>query len=76
VVYRGSEIPEIDGHFFYSDYCGGYLRSILSTQGELVESDWTEHAGVPGQVVGFGLDPAGEMYVMTTEELLKVVPSR
>jgi glucose/arabinose dehydrogenase len=76
VVYRGSEIPEIDGHFFYSDYCGGYLRSIIPTQGELVESDWTEHAGVPGRVVGFGLDPAGEMYVMTTEELLKVVPTR
>jgi hypothetical protein len=76
IVYRGSEIPEIEGHFFYSDYCGGYLRSIHRDSGDWVETDWTDQVGVPGRVVGFGLDPQGEMYVFTTTEMLKVVPVR
>ncbi|MGH9897095.1 MAG: PQQ-dependent sugar dehydrogenase, partial [bacterium] len=25
VVYRGSAIPELTGHYFYSDHCGGWL---------------------------------------------------
>ena len=76
IVYRGTQIPEIVGHFFYSDYCGGYLRSINRQDGEWVETDWTDQVGVPGQIVGFGLDPAGEMYVFTTTEMLEVVPVR
>lgn len=77
VVYRGPSIPEIDGHFFYSDYCGGYLRSFLHEGGEAVEStDWTDQVGVPGQVTGFGVDASGEMYVMTTNRLFAVVAVR
>ncbi len=77
IVYRGDAIPEIDGHFFYSDYCGGYLRSLRYEDGQLVdEVDWTDQVGVPGRVVGFGVDRGGEMYVLTTEVILKVVASR
>lgn len=77
IVYRGERIPEIDGHFFYSDYCGGYLRSFrFDGAGAVEQTDWTAQVGVPGSVVGFGIDGAGEMYVATTEELLKVVPVR
>jgi len=77
IVYRGSSIPEIDGHFFYSDYCGGYLRSIVYQEGEEVEeADWTGQVGVPGRVTGFGVDSQGEMYVTTTETVLVVVPVR
>ncbi len=76
-VYRGEQIPEIAGHYFYSDYCGGYLRSFRFVDGELAdETHWTDQVGVPGRVVGFGLDGAGEMYVATTEALLKVVAVR
>lgn len=77
VVYRGEQIPEIDGHYFYSDYCGGYLRSFLYEDGEVVdEADWTPQVDVAGRVVSFGLDGAGEMYVLTTERILKVVAVR
>jgi hypothetical protein len=77
VVYHGAAIPEIDGQYFYSDYCGGYLRSFLYRDGEVVEqTDWTEQVGVPGNVVGFGVDSSGEMYVMTTDQVLAVVPVR
>jgi glucose/arabinose dehydrogenase len=77
IVYRGAAIPEIDGHYFYSDYCGGYLRSFLYQDGEVAgETDWTDQVGRAGSVAGFGIDGAGEMYVMTTESVLKLVPER
>lgn len=73
VVYRGSAIPELDGHYFYSDYCGGYLRSFRFDGGAAADqTDWTEQVGVPGQVVSFGVDGAGEMYVLTTGAILRV----
>jgi len=77
VVYRGHDIPELDGRYFYSDYCGGYLRSFLYQDGEVVEEmDWTNQVGGAGRVSGFGVDGRGEMYVTTTEALLQVVPNR
>ena len=77
VVYRGVAIPEIAGHFFYSDYCGGYLRSFSYDGGEVSQgTDWTDQVGVPGGVVSFGVDEVGEMYVLTTDRILKVVPVR
>jgi glucose/arabinose dehydrogenase len=77
VVYRGSAIPEIVGRYFYSDFCGGYLRSFRYVGGTVVEeTDWTSQVGVPGRVVSFGVDGAGEMYVLTTAALLRVVAVR
>lgn len=77
IVYRGPAIPEIEGHFFYSDFCGGYLRSFrYDGSGAADQMDWTEQVGVAGSVAGFGVDGDGEMYVATTEELFKVVPVR
>ncbi len=77
IVYRGGLIPEIEGHYFYSDFCGGYLRSFRFDGSVAVdETDWTSQVGVPGSVAGFGVDGEGEMYVATTRELLRVVPAR
>ena len=74
LVYRGASVPQVEGHYFYSDYCGGYLRSLLYADGSATElRDWSEQVGVPGQVTGFGVDGAGEMYVTTTNRLLSVV---
>jgi glucose/arabinose dehydrogenase len=75
IVYRGAALPQLNGHYFYSDYCGGYLRSFLYSDGTATDPrDWSEQVGVAGQVTGFGVDGAGEMYVTTTGQLLKVVP--
>ena len=75
VTYRGTAIPEVDGQFFFSDLCGGWLRSVSITDPHEV-TDWTADVGVAGQVVSFGLDRNGEMYVLTTSEILKIVPVR
>lgn len=76
VVYRGSAMPQLTGHYFYSDHCGGYLRSLRASEGAAVDQiDWTEQVGVPGSVTGFGIDGAGEIYVTTHDQLIKVVPA-
>ena len=77
IVYRGNAIPELDGTYFYSDYCGGFLRSFrFDGEGVTDETDWTSQVGIAGRVVGFGVDGEGEMYVVTTTRLLKVVAVR
>lgn len=73
VVYRGSAIPELAGRFLFSDYCGGYLRSV-DRQGGVV--DHTEDVGNAGSVVSFGVDGAGEVYVLTTEGIFPLVGNR
>lgn len=62
-VYRGTAIPELAGRYFYSDYCGGYLKSFLSGGSSVSEhTTWT----IPdiGQVLSFGRDAAGELYMV------------
>ena len=77
IVYRGQAIPEVDGVYFYSDYCGGYLRSFRYVDGGITEqTDWTAEVGIVGRVSGFGVDGEGEMYVATPEAVYKVVPVR
>ncbi len=61
-VYRGSAIPELDGHYFYSDFCSGFLRSYEFESGD---HDWTDMTGITPQVSGFGVGGDGEMYVVS-----------
>jgi len=61
-VYRGRSIPALAGHYVYADYCRGWIRSF-KVEGGLV-SDHREWRGVdPGQVMSFGEDAAGELYL-------------
>ncbi len=62
-VYRGSAIPGIVGHYFYSDYCSGWLRSFRYGDGEVTDvRDW----GIDlGNVLSFGEDAAGELYILS-----------
>ena len=65
-AYRGSELTELAGHYFFSDFCAGFLRSFRfdgSTVTELTEWD----VGNLGSVTSFGLDAAGELYLLTND---------
>jgi glucose/arabinose dehydrogenase len=69
-VYRGSAIPGIRGHYFYSDYCSGFLRSFRYENGVAVDQkDWGLSMG---HVTSFGVDFAGELYVLSGNSILKV----
>jgi glucose/arabinose dehydrogenase len=70
-VYRGAAIPEIRGHYFYSDYCSAFLRSVRYQNGVATDGkDW----GITtlGQVKSFGQDFAGELYVIAASTVYKL----
>jgi glucose/arabinose dehydrogenase len=65
-VYRGSAVPELEGRYFYGDYCGGWIRSFrLGSDGSATDvSDHTDAFGSVGDLASFGVDAAGELYVL------------
>jgi glucose/arabinose dehydrogenase len=77
-VYRGAAIPELQGHYFYGDWCGQWVRSFRYEDGAAVdEADWTNDLGQIGQVQSFGLGGDGEMYVLTQAGFVyRLVPVR
>jgi glucose/arabinose dehydrogenase len=74
-VYRGAAIPALQGHYFYADYCSGFVRSF-----RLVDGAPTEEASWPtlrpgGAIPSFGEDAAGELYVLSADgRVLQIVP--
>ena len=66
-VYRGSQIPALQGHYLYSDFCGGWVRSFRLVGGAAVESrEWPSLR--PGRhVTSFGEDAQGELYLLTED---------
>ena len=63
-VYRGSAIPEVVGHYFYSDFCTGFLRSFRAEgEGATELEEWD--VGGLGSVLSFGQDAAGELYILS-----------
>lgn len=73
-VYRGAALPELDGHYFFGDYCSGFVESLVVIDGELVgHHQWFTPGSVPG-LTSFGRDAAGELYVLATSgEVFRVV---
>jgi glucose/arabinose dehydrogenase len=68
-VYRGSEIPELDGTYFYSDWVSQWIKGFKYVDGQVTEErDWTaDLGGEVGSITSFGLDGLGELYVTTYE---------
>ncbi|WP_228894697.1 PQQ-dependent sugar dehydrogenase [Pseudoduganella aquatica] len=62
-VYRGAAIPELAGTYFYSDYCKGYLKSFAYRNGAVSGAqEWA--VDNPGNVLSFGQDAQGELYLL------------
>ncbi len=74
-VYRGSAIPSLQGVYFYSDYCSGWVHSLKYVGGLATDPrDWPTLA-TGGGVPSFGEDAAGELYVLTASgTVYRVVP--
>ncbi|HEX5695768.1 MAG TPA: PQQ-dependent sugar dehydrogenase [Acidimicrobiia bacterium] len=67
-VYRGNEIPELVGTYFYSDWCSQWIRSFRYVDGQVTEEiDWSDDLGQIGQINSFGLGGDGELYAVTHE---------
>jgi len=63
-VYRGSAIPDLAGHYFYGDYCAGFVKSFKYENGAATD-ERTWELGNIGNVTSFGQDAAGELYITT-----------
>ena len=65
-VYRGNEIPELHGTYFYTDWCSQWIKSFKYVDGQVTEErDWTDELGTIGQINSFGLRGDGEMFAVT-----------
>jgi glucose/arabinose dehydrogenase len=65
-VYRGSAITGLGGHYFYGDYCAGWIRSFRLENGE-TRDERTWEVGSIGQIFSFGVDASNELYVLTSQ---------
>jgi glucose/arabinose dehydrogenase len=65
-VYRGRKIPEIQGQYFYSDYCNSWVRSYTYTAdgSNRAWHQWLD--GGLGNIVSFGEDAQGELYICSS----------
>jgi glucose/arabinose dehydrogenase len=61
-VYRGT-IAAIRGHYFYSDYCAGWLRSVRLDSNGVVADQRTWEVGTIEGATSFGIDGRGELYI-------------
>lgn len=68
-VYRGEQIPELHGTYFYSDWVSKWIKGFEYVDGEVTAAkDWTQDlGGEVGGITSFGLDGHGELYVTTFE---------
>lgn len=75
-VYDGALFPDLAGHFFYTDFCAGWLRSFRYHDGEVRdERDWSEQVDRFDRPVAVGADADGELLVSDGEgSIWRIVP--
>jgi glucose/arabinose dehydrogenase len=71
-VYRGTAIPELVGHYLFSDYCAGWLRSFRWTGAAATDHQQWTGVSLPG-MSSFGRDAAGELYMIAGTKIWKIV---
>jgi glucose/arabinose dehydrogenase len=70
-VYRGRALPELDGSYFYADYCTAILRSVRWQSGKTWDAwDWKRALDPDFKLAtlsAFGEDQDGELYLLSLE---------
>jgi glucose/arabinose dehydrogenase len=79
VVYRGQAIPALDGVYLYADYCTALLRGFRYEAGRVTAHVDYRSALDPehrlSQVSSFGVDAAGEVYLLSLDgTVFELVP--
>jgi glucose/arabinose dehydrogenase len=77
-VYRGNEIPSLDGTLFYADFCSNWIGSLRYVDERVVDQMiWELAEGHSlGTLLSFGVDSEGEMYLLTSAGgiIYKILP--
>jgi glucose/arabinose dehydrogenase len=61
-VYRGTDIPNLDGAYLYSDNCVTQIRAFLPSDPKGTDRGFDES---PGGIASFGRDNDGELYALS-----------
>lgn len=74
VVYRGTDLPGLDGAYLISDYCGGWVHALIAgDEGAVTAVDLGLE--VPGPI-SFGTDADGRVYVLSADgPVLRIDPA-
>ena len=77
VVYRGCRVPALAGTYFFGDFCSGLVRSFRFANGAASEvRDWSSGTRGVGAPSSFGLDAAGEVYIVDYDgEVYRLEPA-
>lgn len=74
-MYRGTAIPALEGHYFYGDYCAGFVRSFALAGGVATDHQAWD-LGVLGNITSFGEDAAGELYMLVQQgDVYRISPA-
>lgn len=74
-VYRGPAIPALQGHYFYGDFCQGWVRSFRYDGGTATDMTSWPALSPGGPVLSFGEDAAGELYLLEAGgRVFRIVP--
>ncbi len=64
-VYRGAQIPELDGAYLFGDFCRPTVRAIRVDDTDTVEARTFDVDA--GPVISFGVEASGEVLVLSQE---------
>jgi glucose/arabinose dehydrogenase len=67
-VYRGAEMPELQGWYVYGDFCSGRVWAV-NAEGE--RKTPIPIADTGKRITSFAQDPAGEVYVITFDDTVE-----
>lgn len=79
-VYRGCAIPDLDGEYFFADYCAAKICSGRFSGGAFVglrdrTTELVPAVGSIGSITSFGEDAKGELYICDQGgEVYKIIP--
>jgi glucose/arabinose dehydrogenase len=73
-VYRGRRLPELVGTYVFGDFCTGRLVGVRRTP--VGVTPMVELGPKVGGLQGFGKDLTGELLVMSTDTLYRLVPAK
>lgn len=73
-IYRGSALPELDGNYFFADFCAGTVKSIKWPNPAV--GDWSSQLSPGTSISSFGQDNKGELYIVQLGGAVwKIVPA-
>ena len=65
IVYRGEDLTELNGTYFYGDFSLGWVRSMLYDGSVDNHWDWEPPLSETSLISSFGIDDDGEMYIVS-----------